>query len=136
MALAELLILYVEDEPSNRKVMEIFFKEVMQIEHVTIFEGSDQFLSRLSHMSYKPNLIFLDIQMYPTDGYQLLGQLRALPDYRDVTIVALTANVMAHDVHQLKAAGFNGLIGKPVLEDVLPRLIEMLKNGEEVWYIP
>jgi CheY-like chemotaxis protein len=53
-----------------------------------------------------------------------------------VPVIAMTANVMSHDVEHLKKAGFSGLIGKPILKEVFPQLVKNILNGEAVWYVP
>lgn len=62
--------------------------------------------------------------------------IRADENYKDTTVIAMTANVMSHDVDKLKKAGFNGLIGKPILKENFPQHIERLLAGEPVWYVP
>lgn len=129
-------ILYVEDDMLSRAVAEILFTQVLGFQHVTTFENSENFIDRLQKLESKPDVIFLDIQMRPHDGYELLEMLRKQPDYADATVVALTANVMAHDVEKLKQVGFNGLIGKPLMREIFPQLVQNIIAGQAVWYIP
>lgn len=136
MTIADLIVLYVEDDRMSRTVMQVLLTEVLAVNKLFVFENSADFLTRVQALDQQPHLIFLDIQVQPLDGYQMLAILREQPAYQQTTIIALTANVMAHDVDQLKAAGFDGLIGKPIMEDVFPQLIDMIVNGESVWYIP
>ena len=136
MALSDLIILYVEDDNFSRKVMDVLCLDVLGIQKFTTFEDSENFLERALALPEKPNLIFLDIQMRPVDGYEMLKQLRSCSDHKETTVIALTANVMAHDVDQLKNVGFDGLIGKPIMEEVFAEQIETIANGDPVWYIP
>ena len=132
----DLVILYVEDDRFSRKVIEVLLTDVLPVRKLHLFENSESFMERLRGLPDKPSLIFLDIQMKPIDGYEVLKLLRASDDYKETTAIALTANVMAHDVDQLKKVGFDGLIGKPILEDVFAQLIQMIADGKPVWYIP
>jgi two-component system sensor histidine kinase TorS len=50
-------------------------------------------------------------------------------------IVALTASVMNEEVEQLKDAGFNGVIPKPIDMDGFPDLIEAILDGKDVWRV-
>lgn len=129
-------ILYVEDDMLSRSVAEILLKQVMGFQHVTTFENSEDFINRLQKLTEKPDVIFLDIQMRPHDGYELLEMLRKHDDYANAIVVALTANVMAHDVEKLRQVGFNGLIGKPLMREIFPQLIQNIIAGQAVWYIP
>ena len=107
--LKDLVVLYVEDDRSSRKVIEVLLTMVMGIQKLTVFENSENFLEKVTSLPEKPNLIFLDIQIKPLSGYEMLNLLRSQSEYVNKTIIALTANVMAHDVEQLKSAGFDGL---------------------------
>jgi CheY-like chemotaxis protein/HPt (histidine-containing phosphotransfer) domain-containing protein len=60
------------------------------------------------------DLVLMDIQMEGMDGVTATKAIRSL-DHRtkDVPIIAMTANVLAHDVMSFKAAGMNDHVGKP-----------------------
>jgi hypothetical protein len=48
----------------------------------------------------------------------------------------MTANVMVHDVDELRRTGFSGLIGKPIMKDNFPELLKRILEGQSVWFIP
>ena len=128
--------LYVEDDMRSRKVVELLLTKVMGYRDVTIFEDSGNFMERVRALAQVPDVIFLDVQIAPHDGYEMIKMLRSQPDYQQTTIIAMTANVMSHDVEQLQRVGFSGLIGKPILKENFSDLVDKLLNGEQVWYIP
>ena len=130
------VFLYVEDDYASRQVMKILITRILGFPNLTLFENSQDFVGRVQTLNPAPNVIFLDIQMKPYDGYAVLKMLRDMRPFADATIVAMTANVMSHDVEQLKAVGFNALIGKPIVKDVFPQLVERILAGEAVWYVP
>lgn len=63
---------------------------------------------------FRPDLILMDIQMPVIDGIELTKKLKADPATQDITVVAFTAYASKGDALGLKAAGFDGYIGKPV----------------------
>lgn len=128
--------LYVEDDLRSRKVMLTLLERVMKFSNVTIFEDSSNFTDQLHSLPTPPDVIFLDIQMGPIDGYQMLEIIRGIPEYQNTTVIAMTANVMSHDVEKLKQSSFNGLIGKPILSHVFPQLIDKILKNEPVWFVP
>ncbi|MBI5929591.1 MAG: response regulator [Chloroflexi bacterium] len=128
--------LYVEDDLMSRKVLEVLLIRVMGFTHVTIFDNSENFMDQLRLLPDVPGIFLLDIQMRPHDGYEVLEMLRNDPIYQNSIVIALTANVMANDVQQLQSVGFDGLIGKPIMKDIFPDLIEKILSGESVWYVP
>lgn len=127
---------YVEDDEFSREIMRTLLQERMGYEHCAIFSTGVDLIDRLKELSDTPNVFFLDIQMRPLNGYDLLQLIRKEPVYQNATIVAMTANVMSYDVEQLRQAGFDGLIGKPIRQKVFAELIERLLAGESVWYVP
>ncbi|HRF97391.1 MAG TPA: hypothetical protein PLZ51_19415, partial [Aggregatilineales bacterium] len=64
---AQPVILYVEDEARNRRVMHMMLVASMKLPHVTIFEDSTDFLARAKALDPVPNVIFLDIHVEPLD---------------------------------------------------------------------
>ena len=58
--------------------------------------------------------ILMDIQMPVLDGYAATQAIRARPEYANLPILAMTANVMMEDIEQARAAGMNDHIGKPI----------------------
>ncbi len=129
------IILYVEDDSRNRRVMEMLLVKSMKLSHVTIFEDSTNFLARAEALDPVPNIIFLDIHVEPLDGFHMLDLLRGSARFANTMIVALTASVMNEEVDQLRTAGFNGCLAKPIDSDTFPDLLTRIMNREEVWHI-
>lgn len=84
-------------------------------------------------MKPPPNIIFLDINLPRTNGYEVLKQVRADDKLKDVIIVAVTAQDADTEIPKAKEAGFNGFIGKPLSRTRFPRQVRRLLNGEGVW---
>lgn len=86
-------ILYVEDNPENRMLI----RRVLLAEGYTLMEAdtAGQALDLLQ--TNQPNLILMDINMPDIDGYTLTAQIKSIPDFEQIPIIALTANVMRGD---------------------------------------
>jgi len=130
------VFLYVEDDPMSRMVMSVLLKRVIGYTEVTIFENSANFMERVKALPKTPDVIFLDVQVRPHDGYEMLKMLRQDQTYKNAKIIAMTANVMVHDVEELRRTGFSGLIGKPIMKDNFPELLKRILDGQSVWFIP
>ena len=61
----------------------------------------------------RPQVMLLDIGLPDTDGYALARQLRALPELRGATLVALTGYGQDEDRRQAEEAGFDHHLVKP-----------------------
>jgi CheY-like chemotaxis protein len=128
-------ILYVEDDALSREVMKALLTRKLNFQNITIFEDSAHFMDKLRAMVTWPDVIFLDIHMEPIDGFEMLRQIRADASFRSTKIVALTASVMNEEVKLLRAAGFDGVLAKPLNVDAFPDALERILGGEQVWII-
>jgi two-component system sensor histidine kinase/response regulator len=66
------------------------------------------------------DVILMDVQMPEMDGIEATRQIRALPGAKKfVTIIALTAQVEGNTEEDLRAAGMDDYISKPINFDIL-----------------
>ena len=72
------------------------------------------------------DVIISDIGMPGMNGYQLARELRQLPGYEDVPLVAVTGYSMFDDRERSKSAGFTAHMTKPIDPHALLELIEQL----------
>ena len=128
--------LYVEDDIFSQQVLAMILTRIMGYSKLTQFEDSKDFMERLKALPEKPNIIFLDIQVQPLNGYEMLKLIRSDADFQDCKVVAVTANIMPSDVSHLQQVGFDSLIGKPLVHKVFPELVRKILAGEQIWYIP
>lgn len=128
--------LFVDDDAYSREVLQVILGKVMGYTDVIAFEDSKDFMERLKNLPRIPDVIFLDIQIQPLDGYEMLKLVRSDPTYQNSKVVALTASIMPSDVAHLQQVGFDGLIGKPLVHKIFPGLLRKLLAGEGIWYIP
>lgn len=133
--MANLNYLYVEDDRLSRDVMETMLRDMLGITSYTIWENSKDILHRLNNLDPQPDIVLLDIHMEPISGFEILELIRTQPKYRDCMVYALTASVMNEEVQQLRTAGFDGVIGKPLDADTFPELFEKLEARQPVWKI-
>lgn len=127
--------LYVEDDALSREIMQMIMQMAMGIEHPVIFADSTSFMARVEALSPTPDIFLLDIHVAPHDGFAMLKMLRADSRFATARIVALTASVMNEEVDELRQAGFDGAIAKPLSVQTFPGLLERIIAGEAIWHI-
>ena len=116
-------ILLVEDNELNREIgVEILQMTGAEVETAENGKIAVEKVEASPKGSY--DLIFMDIQMPVTNGYEATAAIRSLPGEKGkLPIVAMTANAFAEDVQLAKNTGMNGHIAKPLdmnkLNDVL-----------------
>jgi two-component system, sensor histidine kinase len=129
------VLLYVEDDPLSRQVMQMLIERGLGFEHLTIFDDSNNFLPRLEALSPQPDIIFLDIHMKPYNGFEVLEMIRNHEVFYNIPVVAVTASVMSEEIDSLKDAGFDAGISKPVDQGFFSEFIYRVLQGESVWHV-
>jgi CheY-like chemotaxis protein len=132
MLLADKRIFIVEDNMQNR----VIFQMALLRHGASIdFERWGRFtIHQLAHMSHV-DLIVLDLMLAEgLSGLDVFDQIRAVPKYENVPIVAVSAMDPAIAVPQVRAKGFAGFIAKPIDNHLFPKQIARILGGERVWY--
>lgn len=112
-------VLVVDDHPMNVTIA----SEVLLVEGFEVDSAEDAVEAMQKIVSFRPELILMDIQLPGTDGLELTRQIKADPSLQHIVIVAFTAFAMRGDEEKMRAAGCDGYISKP---------IEVSRFGEQV----
>lgn len=108
-------ILVVEDVEVNREVIGELLANAGLMARFA--EDGQEALLAVEHRC--PDLILMDVQMPVMDGCMATRRLRENPAYRDLPIIALTANALRDEREKCLAAGMNAHVAKPVRMEVL-----------------
>lgn len=104
-------ILYVEDNPSNQKLMKQVLARYPQLELTVVgLAVQGLFFARM----HKPDLIILDVNLPGVSGNEMVAVLKQDEATQDIPVIALSANVLAHDVQKGLDAGFDHYLTKPL----------------------
>lgn len=126
-------ILVVEDDASNQLVV-VKLLQMMGVPPANILTTEGDAVAYLhAHAPEGVDLVLLDLRLPDKDGYTVLRELRADPALAGIPVVAVTANVMRHDIDRARAAGFDGFIGKPIDGRRFPDWLCRLLAGEQIW---
>ncbi|NEX62102.1 ATP-binding protein [Noviherbaspirillum galbum] len=119
-------ILVVEDNEFNQQVtMELLGSQGAQ---VSVAGNGKDALDALHAQAF--DCVLMDVQMPVMDGYAATHAIRAVPAWRDLPVLALTANVYKSDRDKAAAAGMNDLVAKPFEpESLYSQLAFWLRDG-------
>ncbi len=108
-------ILLVEDDEINQQVAREMLRSYGM--EVTIAENGREAIAKLGKEQFDG--VLMDMQMPVMDGITAAREIRKNPQYAEMPIIALTANVMVSEQNAILAAGMNDHIGKPIDPDRL-----------------
>jgi len=114
-------ILLVDDDMRN-----VFsLKRILEDKgmHILVGKNGKEGLTRLSE-NPDTHLVLMDIMMPEMNGYEAMKQIRKQPEFKDLSIIALTAKAMKGDRNKCIEAGASDYLPKPVNVD---RLFSMLR---------
>jgi CheY-like chemotaxis protein len=115
-------VLYVEDNPTNIRLLQQIFARYPQLE---LEIAEEAFLGIYKARSMHPDLVILDINLPGMDGYEVLSVLKNDPTTRLIPVIGLSANAMPYDVERGRNADFYDYLTKPV---DIQRLIEVFNK--------
>ena len=118
-----LRVLVVEDNATNRMIA----TKLLESLGAQVATAADGYLGVEAAETGDFHLILMDVQMPGIDGLEAARRIRALGGAAAETpIVALTANVLAHQRRAYLDAGMDGVVGKPISPGTLLREIARL----------
>lgn len=121
-------VLVVDDNELNRMIaVEMLKPTGLEIETA---ENGERALEMIQAQRY--DMIFMDHQMPVMDGVEAVRAIRQLEGeyFREVPVIALTANTGAEQQEQYAKAGMNGYLSKPFeLEDIYRLLTKWLSGS-------
>ena len=122
------LLLYVEDNPANLKLIEQLIARRPDMRLLTAQNGKDGItLAR----GYFPDVILMDINLPGINGIETMKILRLDPSTAHIPIVALSANAMPSDIEKGLEAGFFRYLTKPIkVNEFLETLNEVIVFAE------
>jgi len=108
-------ILLVEDNDLNQEVASELLRDAGFV--VDVADNGEVALQKLRIGHF--DLVLMDMQMPVMDGVTATRQIRSQPQWANLPVIAMTANVMDSDRQRCLEAGMNDHIAKPIDPDKL-----------------
>lgn len=118
-------ILYIEDNPSNATLV----KRILQPKGYTVIIAETGLKGIDAALEHKPDLILMDINLPDMSGREVTTRLRAFEQFRDLPIVALTAQTDDKQRAMTLISGVSGFMAKPIDVASFPRRIAFYLEG-------
>ncbi len=122
LSVSEKRVLVVDDNATNRKIVELLLKRE-GVEFLSAVDGRD---AVEKFKQFQPDIVLMDVSMPVMDGYQATRAIREMEQASPENacqIVGLTAHSTSDDRTACLQSGMNRHISKPVKMDVLRDLI-------------
>src|SRR5262245_34071549 len=118
-------ILYIEDDPASRTLVERTLKHAGYTVLVAErgLEGID--IARRA----QPDLVLTDINLPDISGREVTTMLRSDARFQNTPIVALTAQALHEQRELTMASGITGYLTKPIDVEALPDQVEHYLKG-------
>ncbi len=114
-------ILLVEDNEINQQVATELLENEGLI--VTVANDGKEGLEQVTQSDQQYDLVLMDLQMPVMDGYKATAAIRKDKRFRDLPIIALTADAMKGVAEKTIEVGCNGYLTKPIDVDELMEII-------------
>ena len=115
-------ILIADDNQANCELLEAYLAKV-DCETEIAVDGQEAFDKAVS---FKPDLILLDVMMPKLSGFEVCQKLKADPELAGIMVLMVTALNELGDIERAVDAGTNDFLSKPV------NRIEFLKRVENL----
>ena len=123
-------ILLVEDNDLNQELA-IAILESAGIA-ITLANHGQEALDILQDRYQDFDAVLMDCQMPVLDGYAATEQIRANPQWQDLPVIAMTANVLQEDIDKALKSGMIDVIGKPIdVKQLFEVLAEHIQISDE-----
>jgi CheY-like chemotaxis protein len=124
-------LLVADDEADSRGIVTY----VLSFHNIPFRTADDGLICLDMLRAERPTALLLDLQMPKLTGWELIKQLRADAEFKDLVVIALTANAMTGDRERILAEGFDGYLAKPIsvisLIDDINRILKSKQSSQD-----
>jgi two-component system, sensor histidine kinase and response regulator len=120
-------VLLAEDNETNQFVaLELLGRLGIELD---IAANGSEAIEMVRHKPYEA--VLMDMQMPQMDGLEATRQIRQATAFRELPIIAMTANAMKSDVEACLAAGMNDFLAKPIDRAALVKALRRWLPSQE-----
>jgi len=113
-------VLLVEDNPVNQLVARGLLQKLGC--RVRVAADGQEALDALAEEDFE--LVLMDCNMPVMDGYEATRRIRQQPRWKDLPVIALTANALPDERERCRLAGMDDYLAKPFHRDEMAAMLE------------
>lgn len=122
-------LLIVDDDEAVVELLTDFLKADKRFELKSVDNG---FAAGLQAKEYHPDLIILDVMLPDINGKAVCELVRGDPTLADIKIVCISGMIEEDKIAELKAAGADDFMGKPLdIDQLIDRIVKLLDMESE-----
>lgn len=122
---AEAMLLYIEDNPSNQRLMKQLMHERKDLGLIMAQQGK---MGVELAQAHKPDLILLDIHLPDINGFEVREKLLESTITRDIPVIMISADATNESIRKGKTLGIADYFTKPLdTQGLLQRIDELLQ---------
>jgi signal transduction histidine kinase/DNA-binding NarL/FixJ family response regulator len=108
-------VLVVDDRDTNREIL----VKMLEPLGFVMFEAENGQEGLEAFVAHAPQLVLMDMVMPVMDGCEATRRIRALPEGREVPIIAVSASVFEEQLKEIIQVGASDFLRKPLREEEL-----------------
>jgi CheY-like chemotaxis protein len=116
------LVLQIEDNPTNAKVVELLLARRSDIKVLSAANGP---LGIEMACTHRPQVILMDMRMPGMNGIATMAVLRSNPATANIPVIALSSNAFQSEIKKCMDAGAFQYLTKPYKIEQLMALIDL-----------
>lgn len=119
-------VLIAEDHPANQRLFVEIFDSLPA--SIVMANNGKEAIEKLAQ--HKFDIILMDLQMPEMNGIEATKAIRASNKYyKDIPILAITANIVGTDLQACLDSGMNGYLSKPIHKlEMIAKIVSLLQN--------
>ena len=103
-------------------IRDVTERKLLEIELIKAKEKAEEAIAIINNQCF--DIILMDIQMPIMNGYEAATEIRKIPKYQNVPIIALTAGILNGEREKCLEYGMNDYLSKPILAKDLQEMIQ------------
>jgi len=119
-------LLYIDDDEDDQELFQMAITEISNAFNCIAAYDATSALQKLISWEWKPDAIFLDLNMPEMSGRDFLKAIRAINELKDIPVFVLSTSSQPAIIQMVKEMGARDFITKPGSYPELVRILQSL----------